>query len=69
MIDAPKLYFLQKNKSACQFCSFLSTFYCIGDNISADNFKDEIAFSLKENDRLKFSQDMAINSSIEKGEP
>ena len=41
----------------------------IGDKISADHFKDEIAPSLKANNRLKFDQDVALNHVREKGKP
>ena len=37
--DAPKLYYLLKNKSACVLCSLSSAFYFIGDKIAADSFK------------------------------
>ena len=59
--DAPKLYVLQENKSTCVFCSLSSAFYFIGDKIAADNFIREITPSLKAEDRLKFSQDVALN--------
>ena len=62
--DAPKLCVLQENKSTCMFCSLLSTFYFIGDKISAGLFKDENTPSLKENDGHKFVQDVAFNSLI-----
>ena len=53
---APKLYFLQENKSACLFCSLSSAFYLIGYKISDNCFKDEITPSLKAKDSLQFSQ-------------
>ena len=55
--DAPKLYVLQKNTSACVFSSLSYAFYFISDKIAAANSKDEITPSLKENDRLKLVQD------------
>ena len=67
VLDAPKLYGLQENKSACVFCSFKSTFYFICDKIYADNLKYEITSSLKANNRLKFYQDLAFNRVINKG--
>ena len=33
--NSPKLYVLQKNKSACLLCEFSYKFCFIGDNISA----------------------------------
>ena len=48
-------------------CSLSSAFYFIGDKISADCFGDNNTLSLKENDRLKFTQDLALNHVIEKG--
>ena len=44
------------------FCLFSSELFFIGDKIAANNFKDEITPSLKSNDRLKFAQDVALNS-------
>ena len=49
------------------FCTFSYSFYFIGDKIVADLFKDEIRPSLKENDRIKFAQDVALNNVREKG--
>ena len=59
--DAFKLYVLQKNNSTCVLCSFSSSFFFIGDEIDADDFKDEITPLIKANDRLKFAQDLALN--------
>ena len=55
------------NNSACVFCSFSYSFYFIGDKRFAGYFKDEIRPSLKANDRLKFSQDVALDHVREKG--
>ena len=41
-------------------------FFCTVDKISADQFEDEITPSLKTNDGLKFSQDVALNRVKEK---
>ena len=49
------------------FCSFSWAFFFVGDKVSIDHFKDEIITSLKSNNRLKFSQDVAINHLIDKG--
>ena len=46
-----------------------SVYYVIVDKIAADSFKDEITPWLKANDRLKFSQDVALNNAREKGKP
>ena len=51
------------------FFSFSSTLEFIGDKIAAGYFKDKITPSLKENDRLKFSQDVALNNVRDKVEP
>ena len=67
VLDAPKLYVLQENKSACVFCSLSYALFFIGDKISADCFGDNNTLSLKENDRLKLTQDLALNHVIEKG--
>ena len=67
--DAPKLYALQENNSASVFYSLSSVLYFIGDKIYDDSFKYEIKPSLKENDRLKSFQDVALNHVIEKGKP
>ena len=67
--DAGKLYVLRGNKSACVFCSLSSALFFIGDNIFADHFKEEITPSLKANNRLTFSQDVAFNHVSEKGKP
>ena len=53
------------NKSDCVFYSLLSEFYLIGDEIYADNFKDEITTSLKANNRIKFSLDVELHNVIE----
>ena len=63
------MYVVYKNKSACLFCSFSSEFYFIGDKSSADHFKYKITPSLKENDRLKLAQDVALKRVREKGKP
>ena len=44
-------------------------FFSICDKIDADHFEYEITPLLKENDRLKFSQDVALNPVIEKEKP
>ena len=67
--DDPKLFVLRLNKSSCVLCSLSSALFFIGDNISADRFKDEITSSLKANYRLKFAQDMELNCVREKGKP
>ena len=46
-----------------------SAFYFFGDKIYADSFINEITPSLKANDGLKFSQDVAFNNVREKGKP
>ena len=51
------------------FCAFSSLFYFIGDRISTEIFEDEITPSLKENDRLKFSQDVELNNMRKKVKP
>ena len=51
------------------FCTLFDELYFIDDEIAADRFKDEITPSLKENDRIKFAQDMALNHVREKGKP
>ena len=56
---------LNKSKSTCVLCPLSPTFYFIGDKISAQNFKDEISPSLKTNDWLKISQDVALNNAGE----
>ena len=38
----------------------------IGDKVSVDNFKDKNTTFITENDRLKFSQDVAMNHFREK---
>ena len=63
------MYVLHGNRSYCEFYSFSSVFYFIGDKISANCFKDEITSSLKTNDGLKFSQDVVFNHVREKGNP
>ena len=50
--DAPKWYVLQENKSDCVFCSFLSSYFFIGDKISADIFNDVMNPYLKVNCKL-----------------
>ena len=65
--DAPKLIFLQENKSAYVLFSFSSLFYLIGDKIATDCLKYEIIPSLKANDRLKLDQDVALNHVRDKG--
>ena len=67
VLDAPKLYVLQENKSACVFCSLSSALFFIGDKIAADCFKDKITPLLKANDTLKFSQEVALNHERKKG--
>ena len=62
--DAPKLYVLRENKSACLLFSLSSEFYFIGDKI-----KDEKSSSLKTNDRLKLDQYVALNHLRKKGKP
>ena len=47
----------------------LSELYFIGDKFSADRFKDEITPSIKENDRVKISHDVALNHVRYKGKP
>ena len=47
----------------------LSTFYFVGDIISAYCFKYEITPSVKANDRLKFDKDVAFNRVGEKLKP
>ena len=49
------------------FCSLSSIFYFVADKISADCFKDEIKPSLKENYRLKYDQDVTMNSVKREG--
>ena len=51
------------------FFSFLYSFFFIGNKFSADRFKDGITPSLKANDRLTFSQDVALNYVRDKGKP
>ena len=51
------------------FCSLSSSFYFIGDKIADDHFKDEIAPSLKANDKLKFAQYLTLNRVRENGKP
>ena len=46
-----------------------NSFYFIDDKIATDNFEDEITPSLKENDRIKFDQDVAMNLLREKRKP
>ena len=67
--DAPKWYVLQKNKSACVFCSLSYNFYFIGDKVADGYFKDEIIPSLKASNRLKFAQDVALNRVRDKEKP
>ena len=50
-------------------CSLSSEFYFIGDKSYVDNLKDEITPSLQANDRLKFSQNVALNHVREKIKP
>ena len=64
-----KLYVLQENKSACVFYSLSHAFFFIGDKIAAKFLKDKIISSLKANNRLKMSQDAALNRIREKGKP
>ena len=59
--DAPRLYILQENKSACVVCSFSYALFFIGDKIDADCFKDEIITSIRSSNRLKFAQYVALN--------
>ena len=47
--------------------SLSSEFYFIGDKFYADFLQDENTPSLKENDRLKLYQDVALNHVTEKG--
>ena len=51
------------------FYSLLSVLFFIGDKISSDRLKDEIIPSIKENDRPKLSQDVALNHVREKLKP
>ena len=51
------------------FCSLLYAFHFVGDKIASDSFKDETTPLLKSNDRLRFSQDVAMNNVKEKGKP
>ena len=51
------------------FYSFSSQFFFIGGKISAGSFKDKITPSLKENDRLKFAQDVVLNNLREMVKP
>ena len=60
--DAPKLYVLKGIWSAYVLCSLSSEFYFVGHKIAADCFENEIKPSLKENYRLQFSQDVALNN-------
>ena len=48
-------------------CLLPYIFYFIGDKISADILKDKITPLLKANDRLKLTQDVALNRVREKG--
>ena len=67
--DAPKLYVLQKSKSASLFCLLSYVLFFIGEKITGDPFKDEITLSLNANDRLEFYPDVALNHVREKGKP
>ena len=67
--DAPKLYGVCENISAGVFCSLLFVFYFIGNKIAIYHFKDEIKPLLKSNDRLKFAQDVVVDSVQEKVKP
>ena len=57
------------NKSSCVLCSLSSAFYFVGDKIVASRFLNESKSSIRENYRLKFSQDAALNHVREKGKP
>ena len=61
------MYVSQENNSACVFISFPTELYFIGDNICADNLKDEITPFLKANNGLKFAHDVALNRVRDKG--
>ena len=63
------MFVLQEDNSACVFCSLSSELLFICDKIDADSFKDESKPSLKENDGLKISQNVALNNARENGRP
>ena len=58
---SPKLYVFQGGNSSCVLCSWSSSLYFVGDKISTGIFLNEIRPLLKENYRLKFTQDVAIH--------
>ena len=63
------MYVLWENKNAYVLCSLSYTLVLIGDKIIADHFKDKITPYLKENDRLKLAQDVALDDLTDKGKP
>ena len=69
LTDFPKCRVIKERKSVCVFCSLSSVFFFIGDKVAADILKDEIIPLINAKDRLKFSQDVALNNFIVKGKP
>ena len=63
------MYIYQERKSAFVLYSLLSAFFFIGDKITCGHFKDAIIPSLEPNDRLNFSQEVAMNHVREKVKP
>ena len=61
------IFWRGKRRLVCYVHCHMIFFIC--DKIDADHFEYEITTLLKENDRLKFSQDVALNPVIEKEKP